>query len=133
MRQVKVQSDYDPKTSIRITQTEDGDFIFKIHGSGEMRIATSGGQLYRDKLVAVCRAVNDLMDALEMPVDSILKEDHSPCKGCFYRGGCGRILFDTTGMTEEQIFREHCCGCACGDGCECNRGNGCTNYSEDGI
>lgn len=131
MKRVKILSDYDPGVYMGITQTDDGDFIFKIHGSGEMRIATSGGQIHGSKLVAVCRAIGDLMDALDMPDDSAPKEDNSPCKGCFFRGGCGRILFDTTGMTEEQIFQEHCCGCACGDGCECNRESGCGNYSEE--
>ena len=35
-------------------------------------------------------------------------------------------------MSEEEIFEAHCVGCACGDGYDCNRGNGCNNY-EDGT
>lgn len=132
MKCVKVQSDYSPNTYMRLVQTDDGDIVFKICGDGEMRIATSGGRFHGKKLVAVCGAISDLMDALEMPEDEISKEDYSPCKGCFYRGGCGWMLFGTPGMTEEEIFEEHCCGCPCGDGCECNRESGCGNYSEEG-
>ena len=54
----------------------------------------------------------------------------NPCDGCFHQGCCGMLMFDTSDMTEEEVFREHCCGCPCGDGCECNRDNGCENYTK---
>lgn len=56
----------------------------------------------------------------------------SPCSGCFYENSCGQLIFGTSGMTEEEAFELYCCGCACGDGCECNRDSGCGNYSTEG-
>lgn len=128
MKNVLFESDYAPGTFLRIVQTDDGDIIFKISGTGEMRIATSGGKLHGKKLNAVCEAANALIDAMSMDEDP---EDNSRCKGCAHRGCCGFMKFDITGMTEEEVFEEHCVGCPCGDGCECNRENGCSNYETE--
>lgn len=59
---VKIPSDYDPNTFLRLTQTEDGDVILKIIGNGEMRIATSGGMLHGLELVAVVNAFKAIID-----------------------------------------------------------------------
>lgn len=53
------------------------------------------------------------------------------CNGCIHYNSCGFLEFDTSGMSEEEIFIEHCVGCCCGDCLDCNKNNGCTNY-EDG-
>ena len=53
------------------------------------------------------------------------------CEGCIHYDGCGYLAFDTSNITEEERFIEHCVGCCCGDGCECNKDNGCDNW-EDG-
>lgn len=133
---LKVQSDYSPETYMKIVRTDDGDTIFKIYGNGEMRIATSGGQFHGKKLVAICDAVKALMEAISMDEDKLDKttkwSNTSSCDGCLHLDGCGRKIFDTHGMSEEEIFQIHCVGCACGDGSECNRDLGCSNY-EDGT
>lgn len=128
MKNVLFESDYAPGTYLRIVQTDDGDIVFKISGSGEMRIATNGGKLHGKKLVAVCKAASALIDALSMDEGP---EDNSRCKGCAHRGCCGFMMFDATDMTEEEIFEKHCVGCPCGDGCECNREEGCNNYETE--
>lgn len=56
MAQTKIRSDYDPNTILTITTTDDGDVILHIHGDGEMRIATSGGQFHGNRLVAITDA-----------------------------------------------------------------------------
>ena len=57
------------------------------------------------------------------------------CEGCIHYDYCGYFDFYTSGLTEEERFTEHCVGCCCGDGCECNKhnsdGHRCTNW-EDG-
>lgn len=84
MRNVLFESDYAPGTFLRIVQTDDGDVVFKISGTGEMRIATSGGRLHGKKLNAVCAAASALIDALSM--------DESKPKGseekCNREDGC---------------------------------------------
>lgn len=133
---IKVKSDYDPDTYMKIHHNSEGDVVFKIRGNGEMRIALSGGQFHGKKLCAIIDAVKALMDAISMEEEAPAKNarwsDASPCDGCCHKYGCGRITFDTFGMSEEEIFEQHCVGCACGDGYDCNRGNGCDNY-EDGT
>ena len=132
---VKIKSDYDPDTYMRIHRNSEGDVIFKIGGNGEMRIALSGGQFHGKKLCAIIDAVKALMEAIsaeeEEQAQTSRWSDTSPCDGCLHKDGCGMMLFDNHGMSEEEIFEAHCVGCACGDGCECNRGEGCDNY-EDG-
>lgn len=59
---VKIPSDYDPNTFLRLTRTDDGDIIFNIIGKGEMRIATSGGYLHGLDLVAVVQALGIVID-----------------------------------------------------------------------
>lgn len=66
MKYIEVHSDYSPDTYMKMVRTDDGDVVFKICGSGEMRIATSGGHLHGKKLVAVLQAANDLMDAFSL-------------------------------------------------------------------
>lgn len=63
MKQVKIDSDYAPGTSLRITQTDDGDIVLRIHGDGEMRIATSGGQFHGKQLVTVMKLFSAIIDA----------------------------------------------------------------------
>lgn len=64
MEYVKVRSDYDPDTYMQVVHNIDGDFIFKIRGNGEMRIALSGGQFHGNQLAAICAAAKALMAAL---------------------------------------------------------------------
>lgn len=125
---IKVKSDYDPDTYMKIVHNSEGDVIFKIYGNGEMRIALSGGQFHGKELCTIIDAVKALMDAI-----SNARWDYTTrCDTCCHKNGCGRISFDTFGMSEEEIFEAHCVGCACGDGYDCNCGNGCNNY-EDGT
>ena len=56
---------------------------------------------------------------------------NNECEGCIHYDGCGYFDFDNSDLTEEERFAEHCVGCCCGDGCECNKNNGCDNW-EDG-
>lgn len=142
MKHIKIQSDYSPDTYLHLTRTEDGDVVFKISGKGEMRIATNGGQFHGKQLVSVCKAIDFLITALSTHETSPSEEQHqniprwrdkedSPCAGCFHRGCCGMLSFDTSGMDEEEIFLEHCVGCPCGEGYECNREEGCSNYEKE--
>ena len=64
MEYIKVRSDYDPDTYMQIVHNNDGDFIFKTRGNGEMRIALSGGQFHGKQLTAICEAAKALMEAL---------------------------------------------------------------------
>lgn len=64
-RTVLLKSDYSPDTSMRITMTEDGDVVFKIRGSGEMRIATSGGAFHGQQLAKFCEAAKAMMEVAE--------------------------------------------------------------------
>ena len=58
------------------------------------------------------------------------------CDGCCHNGSCGyfselnNYLLDEDG--EIKAFEEFCVGC-CGDGCECNRDQGCSNYATEPI
>ena len=63
MEYIKIQSDYDPNTYMQIVHNYDGDFVFKIRGNGEMRIALSGGQFHGKQLAAICEAIKALMVA----------------------------------------------------------------------
>ena len=66
---VKIPSDYDPNTFLRLTQTDDGDIILKVVGNGEMRIATSGGYLHGMDLVAVIQALGTVIDTYKKVSD----------------------------------------------------------------
>lgn len=68
MKQVSFVSDYSPETKLTVVKTDDGDIVLKIRGSGEMRIATSGGKLHGEDLVAVCDAFKTIMDIFEKNV-----------------------------------------------------------------
>lgn len=72
MKYINVHSDYSPDTSMKMVRTDDGDVVFKICGTGEMRIATSGGHLHGKKLTAVLQAANALMDALSLADEEIV-------------------------------------------------------------
>jgi hypothetical protein len=61
----KFESDYARGTFLRITKTMDGDVIISIHGDGEFRITTSGGQLRGEKLVEVVGLLHKVIDALK--------------------------------------------------------------------
>ena len=63
--------------------------------------------------------------------DGSFWSDQSLCDGCVHQGCCGFLMFDTSDMDEETIFYEHCCGCPCGDGLECNRDMCCSNYEDN--
>lgn len=57
------------------------------------------------------------------------------CEGCIHYDDCGWFDLGDFSQSEEERFVEHCVGCCCGDGAECNKHNGnghsCTNW-EDG-
>lgn len=72
---VKIPSDYDPNTLLRLTRTDDGDIIFKIVGNGEMRIATSGGMLRGLDLVAVTSAFSKILDIYKNKDDGSEKQE----------------------------------------------------------
>ena len=54
------------------------------------------------------------------------------CDGCVHQNGCGYFDCEDYNLTEEERFIEHCIGCCCGDGLECNKaqGDGCTNWED---
>lgn len=55
------------------------------------------------------------------------------CFGCcHFRENCGYYT-DCANASEEEAFIEHCVGCCCGDGAECNLGEGCNNYEETPV
>lgn len=57
-----------------------------------------------------------------------------PCAGCIHwndGNDCSDRLDDNNYESEEERFLMNCAGCACGDGCECNRGDGCQNYETE--
>ena len=55
------------------------------------------------------------------------------CENCIHNDGCAYFDFFDASKTEEENMKEHCEGCCCGDGWECNKANncGCMNW-EDG-
>ena len=61
----------------------------------------------------------------------------SNCKGCCHDGCCGYFSdLNTYSFNEEnerKAFEEFCICCCCGDGVECNRGEGCDNYEAEPI
>jgi len=56
-----------------------------------------------------------------------------PCEGCCHDGCCGYFSELNKCETEDEAFLEFCAGCACGDGAECNRDQGCDNYETEPI
>ena len=56
---------------------------------------------------------------------------YNGCEGCFHYDHCGYFNFYEHTKTEEENTIEHCYGCCCGDGLECNKDYGCMNW-EDG-
>ena len=60
----KLASDYSPDTAMRIIRTDDGDVVIRVFGTGEMRIAMSGGRLHGKHLVEVMSAFQTLIDAI---------------------------------------------------------------------
>lgn len=55
----------------------------------------------------------------------------SNCNNCIHYDDCGFVDLYDNNLTEEENLIEHCIGCCCGDGGECNKNNGCWNW-EDG-
>lgn len=59
------------------------------------------------------------------------------CDGCCHNGSYGYFSelnnypLDEDG--EISAFEEFCVSCCCGDGCECNRDQGCNNYETEPI
>lgn len=64
MKNTVFESDYSPGTNLRLIKLDDGDVIIKIIGSGEMRIAASGGKLHGEKLVQCLKGFDSVIDAL---------------------------------------------------------------------
>lgn len=56
------------------------------------------------------------------------------CAGCIHHDACGYFDPELNDPSWDDVrrFKEHCVGCCCGDGCECNKDCGCDNY-EDGT
>ena len=54
------------------------------------------------------------------------------CNGCAHQYSCGYFDCNNYDLTEEERFIEHCLGCCCGDGLECNKaeGHGCWNWED---
>ena len=57
-------SDYDPDTYIQFARNEDGDIILRLHGKGEMRLATSGGKLHGMDMITVQKAFGVIIDTI---------------------------------------------------------------------
>lgn len=55
-----------------------------------------------------------------------------PCVSCIHFKGCAYFDFFDLNKTEEENAMEHCVGCCCGDGGECNKHNEklCMNYED---
>ena len=64
MRRAVFESDYAPGTTLFLLQTDDGDIIVKTRGSGEMRIATSGGKMHGRNLVDCVGGFAKAIDAI---------------------------------------------------------------------
>ena len=60
----RIRSDYSTDTCMTIAMSEDGDISFKIIGTGEMRIATSGGHFHGLDLVKVIDAFRYAIDVI---------------------------------------------------------------------
>ena len=60
----KFRSDYDPGTILTISMTDDADVVIDIHGNGECRITTSGGQLLGERGAKVIKAFREIIEAL---------------------------------------------------------------------
>lgn len=54
----------------------------------------------------------------------------SGCKECIHYGDCGYFDLYDNKLTEEENFIEHCVGCCCGDGGECNKNKGYWNWGD---
>ncbi len=63
---VRIESDYYPGTFLTMSRTEDGDITFRVSGSGEMRIATSGGQFHGKDLAVITSSFGDLIDYINL-------------------------------------------------------------------
>ncbi len=68
MKSVIYKSDYSDAI-LKIVQTDDGDIVLKISHPGEMRIATQGGKLHGEALVAVVDSFKNIIDILEKEND----------------------------------------------------------------
>lgn len=64
MKICKVTSDYSPRTTLCMVQTDDGDISVKIFGKGEFRIATSGGQFHGKRLTEIATKFSELIDLI---------------------------------------------------------------------
>ena len=54
------------------------------------------------------------------------------CDGCYHNHPCSYFEDeDSTNKSEKEMIEEHCYGCCCGDGLECNKGLGCENYETE--
>ena len=74
-----------------------------------------------------------IFETLDKPVTDF----RNPCEGCYHWDNGSSCLYfsdENEYDSEEEKFLANCCGCCCGDGCECHRGEGCQNYeTEDEI
>jgi hypothetical protein len=66
-RVIKLPSDYDPDTFMRIVETEDMDISLQICGKGEMKIAgvNGGGSLKSETNLKVIKLFSQIIDALK--------------------------------------------------------------------
>lgn len=53
------------------------------------------------------------------------------CDGCFHQDCCTYFDEEYAQLDDTTRFVQCCVGCPCGDGCECNRDNGCSNYDNE--
>ena len=90
MKHTRFESDYAPGTFLHITRLDDGDIVLKISGSGEMRIAMSGGKLHGERLVKC-------VEGFETAIDALAKDNYVPgnpcdhCMSCWRRRNAGMV------------------------------------------
>lgn len=60
----RIRSDYSPDTGMTMAMSDDGDIAIKIIGTGEMRIATSGGQFHGNDLCRVVEAFRNVIEVI---------------------------------------------------------------------
>lgn len=81
------------------------------------------------------RHLTNIMILLDAGV-AIEDDDSYGCTGCCHydNKNCGYFDDLTCHGDEVKAFEENCMGCCCGDGCECNKGNGgCENYETEPV
>ena len=63
----RLRSDYDPKTVLAISETEDSDICVKVFGNGEFKIAgiNGGSHIQSEKKCRLINLFSEIIDVLD--------------------------------------------------------------------